>query len=953
LSRWSGSTTWEAAVAASGVRIRLLGEVGAVTAGGQPVDVGPDKCKALLAALALSPGTPVPVWRLVELVWGGDAPRTAERTLHSYITRLRKSLGAAVIVRTGAAYRLDLAAEAVDAVRFQRRADAGDIDAALAEWTGYPLTGITAPGLAATVDGLVERWLGVVEANLAARVEADAASAVGPLTELTATHPFREGLWALLMTALYRVGRQSDALAAYRTARRNLVERLGVEPGPRLRELESLVLGQDRRLDAAPSAPRGGNLPSRLGRLFGRDAELALVGDALATYPVVTLVGPGGIGKTRLAMAAAGRVACDDGAWLVDLTEIAAPQDVPRVVAAALGLTEAPGRGLGESIVRGFRSRRALLLLDNCEHVVDGAAQLAQAVADGCPDVRVLATSREGLGLRHGHERLIAVSPLEPAGSGAELFNERASALSRSFDPRADRDTVEQICRRLDGLPLAIELAAARMTSLTPAELLTHLDDQLRLLVGGRGTGAGRHRTMRATIQWSYDLLRGAEQVLFGRLSVFAGPFDRAGADAVAAGTAIDVDDILRALVERSMLMAEPGPFGQRFRLLEPMRQFAAERLAESGDAELAAAGHTRYCLDRVTHLHRLLAGPAEVEGAARLDALWPNLRAAVDRACALGDRRLAHALVRPVVAEVGLRNRHEIGDWAERILEMTPPDDEPMVTFALAAAAQRYKLSRNPSGYERLVARYGQPDHPLARHAHASVSGDWAALAGSAPAALAELRRRGEGDLAELVEVDAGAALVFLGEFPAADALIGPLVDRYRRQGPPTLLNWTLMLLGYSAAFQGKQDRAERLFDQALSVRVPERTHSANRPVEAAALFRRGDRPAAYRVLRSHVEELLDTDNMQGACVAAVEFVIMSAVAGRLADSARILGYLDTSGMLDGTVWAAQVAETREALAAAAEPAPDDADAGDDRQALEFMRRTLRNLTHEATSSA
>jgi len=932
-------------VEGSGVRIRLLGGVAAVTDGGEPVEVGPAKCQALLAALALSPGTAVPVWRLVELIWGEHPPRTAERTLQSYITQLRKSLGADTIVRTGAAYRLDLATDAVDVIRFQRRADAGDMDGALAEWTGHPLTGLAVPGLAATVDGLVERWLGVVEADLAARVEADAASALGPLTELTASYPFREGLWALLMTALYRVGRQADALAAYRAARRHLVEHLGVEPGPRLRELESMVLGHDRRLAGERPAPRGGNLPSRPGRLIGRDADLECIDDALASYPVVTLVGAGGIGKTRLALAAAQRIGVDDAAWLVDLTEIAAAQEVPGAVAAVLGVKEGPGRVLSESIVLALRSRRALLLLDNCEHVIDGATRLVQAVAEGCPDVRVLATSLERLGLSHGHERVIAVAPLEPTGPGAELFNERASALSSTFDPLANRATVEQICHRLDGLPLAIELAAARTTSLTPAELLARLDDQLRLLVGGRRTGAGRHRAMRATIRWSYDLLAPPEQILFQRLSVFVGSFDRAGAEAVAAGTALDVDDILPVLVERSMLVAEPGPFGQRFRLLEPMRQFAAEHLNADGDTETVMVAHTRYCLDRVTHIHGLLAGPAEIEGVARLDELWPNLRATVDRACAAGDHRLAHALVGPVVSEGALRHRHEIGEWAERILSITPPGEEPLIAFALAAAAQRYHLSQNPAEYERLLQRYGDPDHPVVRHARANVHDDYPAQLESAPAAMAELHRLGADDLAEHVEVDVGAALLFQGHYAEGDAVLERLAQRYRSQGPPTLLNWTLSLLGFSAAFQGKQDRADQLFDEAISVSIPDRTHSPTLSVQARALFRRGDRSAAFRVLRSYIDELLDADNLQGTSVAAVDFVNMMAAVGRFQDSARILGFLETTGLLDSTAWATLVADTRDALAAAGGPTSDDTAISDHRHALEYMRRTLGQL--------
>ena len=244
------------------VQIRLLGGVDAASDDGDPIDIGPAKSQALLAALALSAGSAVPVSRLVDLVWGQDPPRTAEKTLQSYVTRLRKGLGPDSIERTGSAYRLVVDPDSVDVTRFQAHFRAGDLEAALKEWTGPPLGGLDAPGLSGAVEGLVEQWLGAIEADLSRIVDRDPARAIAELTELTAQHPFREGLWALLMTALYREGRQADALGAYQRAREHLVEELGVEPGPRLRELETLILGQDDRLHAPTrmtesSAPTG------------------------------------------------------------------------------------------------------------------------------------------------------------------------------------------------------------------------------------------------------------------------------------------------------------------------------------------------------------------------------------------------------------------------------------------------------------------------------------------------------------------------------------------------------------------------------------------------------------------------------------------------------------------------------------------------------------------------
>ncbi|MDH3681375.1 MAG: winged helix-turn-helix domain-containing protein, partial [Acidimicrobiia bacterium] len=230
------------------VQIGLLGGVTVSTGRGELVDVGPARCQLVLAALALSAGSAVPVSRLVDMVWGTEPPRTAEKTLQSYVTRLRKGLGPKSIVRTGAAYRLEVDADAIDVLRFQRRLDSGDIDGALDAWNGPPLAGLDTGGMSATVNGLIEQWLGAVEVDLDRRIETDAVSVIGTMTELTAKYPFREGLWALLMTALYRVGRQADALTAYRRAREHLVEELGVEPGPRLRELEASILGHDEHL---------------------------------------------------------------------------------------------------------------------------------------------------------------------------------------------------------------------------------------------------------------------------------------------------------------------------------------------------------------------------------------------------------------------------------------------------------------------------------------------------------------------------------------------------------------------------------------------------------------------------------------------------------------------------------------------------------------------------------
>lgn len=897
------------------VRIGLLGGVRVTSDDGEPVDIGSAKSQAVLAALALSPGTSVTVSRLVELVWADEPPQTAHKALQWHIAQLRKRLGSDAIVRVGAAYRLDVAPDAVDVARFQRHVRDGDFSAALTEWGGTPLAGLDAPGLAAAVAGLTEQWLNAVEADLERRAGNDPRGVIGSLTELAERYPLRENVWALLMTALYRVDRQADALAAFRQARHHLVTELGVEPGPALRELESRILDQDTRL--RERAAHEGYVPRRVGPLFGRDEDLQAIADALARSAVVTLVGPGGIGKTQLALAAAA-----DHGQLIELAEITSPADVPRAVADALGVAQRQGRTLTQSIVAAFRSRSALLVVDNCEHVIDGAAELIRAVVSGCPQVHVLATSRERLSL--AAEQVLAVGPLD-LHAGAELFNARATAADRTYDVAAHRDHVTEICRQLDGIPLAIELAAARTISHQPADLVARLNDRLRV-TGSRRTGAARHRTLRAAIQWSYDLLTPAEQTLFQQLSVFSAPFDLSAAEAVADGA----DGLISALVERSVITVDNGPFGRRFRLLEPMRQFAAEHLR---DGDVIAERHARWCVSEVTHIHRLLTGPNEIEGVARLAELWPNLRAAVTWTRDVG---LADALVRPIVTELPLRGRQEIGAWAEHILAMT--SDADLRTFWLVWVAERYTQNANPTGYREVAEQYGT-DRPLSRYADAYACGDGEALWQCLPDAIAGLH---SDDLAAFLEMTSAGILLGTGRFEQVDKSVTVLADRYRVHGPPTLLHWALQTLGYCASFQGRAEDADRYFDEASRVSLPTGTLSANKSTEARSAFRRGERQRAFQLLRSHIDELIDTDNVVAASIVCIEFITMMAKIDRITEAAHMLRYLKAVNEFGALAARTLVAEAATRIT---EHSADTTPAIVDRAALGYMRNVLAEL--------
>jgi predicted ATPase len=585
------------------------------------------------------------------------------------------------------------------------------------------------------------------------------------------------------------------------------------------------------------------------------------------------------------------------------------------------------------------------VVLDNCEHVLDGAAELASAVAEGCSGARVLATSREALGT--AEEQLIPVPPLDPAGPGAELFIERARAVSSTFDPHAHRGEIEEICRRVDGLPLAIELAAARTRTLTPPELVQRLGNRLRLLTAGRRTSAERHRTLRATMAWSYDLLTSRQQVLLQRLSLFAGPFDLDAAEHVAGDEELgsaDVDDLLQDLVERSMLAVGSGPSGRRFRLLETVREFAAEQLGSDPSSDVVAERHARWCVGQVARIHELLVGPGEIQGVARLGQLWPDLRTAFDRAVRVGDRELAGALIRPVATEVNLRRQTEICEWAERILAITPRTDADPIVYWLACATYRYMQVGDHAGYEALVHRYGPPEHALIRFSRAYFHDDGEQLMDCSPEAVAWLRQQGEEHAAALTEIaGVGGGLLSTGQFEELDGFVSALAERYRAQGPPTLRYVTLSMLGYSASFQGRVDRADQLFEEAALVDVPDRTISVNAPVEARAAFRHGQRFRAFRILRAHVVDLLDAGYTDNVRLAAAEFVTMMAAMDRLPDAAPVLGYLSRVGDLGTRAIRAVVPD------AATIPDPDpDGGSFDARLALECMRGVLGELAED-----
>ncbi|MFI7109519.1 BTAD domain-containing putative transcriptional regulator [Nonomuraea sp. NPDC050227] len=631
------------------VRFGVLGPLTVRTDGGEEIHVAEPKVRALLAALLAAGGGPVSADRLIDELWGDRPGRNPLGTLQARVSQLRRALGdPAMVVHGPVGYRL--AAHDCDAVRFRAlvgrrgaapRERARELDQALALWRGAAYADFADEGFARPeITLLTELRLSALEEQAEVRL------ALGhdvDLADLVARHPLRERLRASHMKALYRGGRQSEALASYEELRVRLAEELGLDPSPELAALHRAILRHDPSLAAPPPAADPGpltNLPAPLTPLVGRDADLAEVVALLADSRLVTLTGPGGVGKTRLALAAARRLAFPEGAaeprrggfadgvWLVELAG-AGGADVAEAVAAVLGVRDDDSVPLASRLAGVLAGRSALLVLDNCEHLVEQVAGLVSALLRAAPGLRVLATSQEPLGV--SGERVRVVHPLAEADA------------VRLFAARADVEpgpTVAVICRRLDGIPLALELAATRVRALGVQELAARLDDRFRLLSAGMRDAPARQRTLRATIDWSWELLSDEERAVLRRLAAHADGCTLEAAEAVCAEPGVDVLDVLARLVDRSLVAVAPGPLGPRYRLLESVTAYCLERLREAGEHDLLRERHARYYTDLAARAE--LRGPRQHEWLDRLDAESANLRQALSGPEPL---RLANAL--------------------------------------------------------------------------------------------------------------------------------------------------------------------------------------------------------------------------------------------------------------------------------------------------------------------
>lgn len=584
---------------------------------GRLLSVPGGKTSELLVRLALDAGELVRTDRLLDDLWAAGGVTTRRNTLQSKVAKLRRALGdPPVIVSGNGGYALDVEPSDVDALAvLAQTAAAGQLaedgdDRAAADLCASTLTLFRGEVLPAAGDGdwieahrarLESARVTLVETQFSARLRlGDAGDLIGELEAAVRSSPFQEDLWALLITAQYRAGRQADALASYQRVRRQLADELGLEPGRQLQDLEQRILTQDASLGVPdlPARARStvaipGNLPSLTPELVGRESEIAALCERIATKRLIEIVGPGGIGKTAVAVEVGRRLATADGAgaggvWLARLETAVTADDVVDTLIAAL---DVPG---GEAAMfERLKSATGLVILDNCEHVLDAAAALVGQLLDAAPDLRVLCTTQVPLDI--DGEVLVDLAPL-PLADAVELFGQRAAA-PRPGHGSGGEEAVEDLCRSLDGLPLAIELAAARTRTLSVEEITRRLDDRFPVLSDPTSRRPERRRALKATIRWSYELLFPDDQRGLWALATFAGGAPLAAVEYVLAALDVPVAaamDVVGRLASRSLVIVDDDPASRsvRYRLLDSIRAYALEALDEEGRTEHAVAAH-------------------------------------------------------------------------------------------------------------------------------------------------------------------------------------------------------------------------------------------------------------------------------------------------------------------------------------------------------------------------
>ncbi|MFI0453389.1 BTAD domain-containing putative transcriptional regulator [Actinomadura sp. 6N118] len=890
------------------MRFGVLGPLEVWAADGSAVRVPEAKVRALLADLLVNEGRVVSADRLADDLWGEDLPGNPSGALQTKVWHLRRALEDAepgarkLVVSRAPGYLLLVEADAIDAGRFGAllaQATAADdpreraalLTDALALWRGPAYADFADEEFARpAITRLEEQRLVALEERAAARLElGEHGLLVGELADLVEQHPLRERLRAVQLRALYRAGRQSEALATYNDLRARLREELGLDPGPELAELQRAILTQDPALDPKhpAEAPPRTNLPASVTELIGRTDAIAAVRDLLKTSRLVTLTGPGGVGKTRLGIETAARSDFPDGVWLVELATLDRTAGLDRLadlVTTTLGLRDdtAPEEDPLGLIATTLRTRRTLLVLDNCEHVIEPAAALAQHLLKTAPDLHILATGQEPLGL--SGESIWPVPPLAlpattdpptptappaapalPAAtdprtatglpvaidrvsatdhpdlgvlresSAVRLFLARAAAASPGFQlTQENAAAVVEICRRLDGIPLALELAATRLRVLGVRALRDRLNDRFRVLASGHRGAPPRQQTLRAVIDWSWELLTGAERTVLRRLAVHADGCTLEAAEEVCAGggvDAADVLDLLARLVDRSLVVVTERADGTRYRLLESVAVYCHERLEDAGEATAVRERHGVHYAAFAERAARHIRGHQQRQWLEHLDAEAANLRAALEGAARRGDAHLALRLVNALAWYWFLRGRLSEASRSLGLALAVEGDEAPCsvraeaMVWRIVLAIRAGNVPRPMDRVDAVLDLFEQHDDPAGARAHA----EWLlgfALFGYGDISISEdlvsralMGFRAVGDrwgTAAALSTQANQA-VLRGDFPAAErcgaesaALFHELGDRWGQLA-------TTDVLGAVAEVTGDYERAARLHREGL----------------------------------------------------------------------------------------------------------------------------------------
>ena len=724
------------------VLFRVLGPLG-VEYDGRAVPIGSPMQRRLLAVLLVHAGTVVSADRLVDVLWSDRPPAAARQGLWTCVARLRQVLadpagsGAqGVLVTRPPGYLLTTHLDQIDAGRFERLlAEASRIaedrplaarkilDEALELWRGPALVEFAdEPFATAEAARLDELQLVAMER----RFDVDLATGtptelVGQLRAFTTLHPLRERPRAQLMLALYRCGRQAEALEAFSSYRNLLEDELGLEPSSSLRAQQAAILRQSTELDARPPPAEedggratalligerpqdaaSGPVPTAEGTSFvGREQDIAALAATIREARLVTLTGVGGVGKTRLAGRAAGELSgqFSDGIAWCELAPLSDPAAVAPALATSLGVRRQPDEGVVDSVVGFLAPKRLLLVLDNCEHLLVGVRPLVEEVLRGCPGVVVLATSRERLAMHGEQVRPVAPLPLPDAehpldttAPAVALFVDRARAVRPDLDLGATNvAAIVGVCRRLDGLPLSLELAAARIRSLNPADLAARMGDRLDLLSPDEAD-PGRHGTLRAVLDWSYNLLTPSQRQLFDRLSVFSGTFDLAAAEKVGPGGDIEpgrVIDLLASLVDASMVTVGATEGRVRYSLLETLRGYGSDHLSERGEDEAVRLQHASHYASVAEQADLGLRGADEAEWVAVVDRELGNLRAAHQWLIRTARVELALRLSRGLHYYMLFRFRDEVVSWGQVTLDLHDADQHPLFPEVCGAVGE------------------------------------------------------------------------------------------------------------------------------------------------------------------------------------------------------------------------------------------------------------------------